>query len=149
MSAFLNSPAAQESLVDDAARTENGVQTFVATGSDSPSAPLEARNVWYEKTWTILGVAYASTKLTYDFEIDGVNVTNSLSCTPTFSNLIPLRTVNTAPEHFVADGKGTCKTVWTVVKGAGTPAEYQASSEQGLRTNGAGDIEAQWGPDDK
>lgn len=130
------------------------VQETTLTGSvASPSntaltgiaqtAAVKKKTDTHKKTWKLFGVKYASLEARMTYQYNGKTVTAINSCGGFYSNLIPLRKIQSiATPYFESKKtKAVCEITWQVSKVGGL---MEGKSVQGLRVDGKGSRVAFW-----
>ncbi|MGP9487164.1 hypothetical protein ACT3UD_00265 [Glutamicibacter sp. 287] len=91
----------------------------------------------HKKSWKMFGITYASVEARMTYQYNGKTVTSINSCGGFYTNLIPLRTIQSIPSQYFESKKtkAVCEITWHVTKSGGI---QEGKAVQGLRVSGKG-----------
>ena len=126
--------------------TVGGAEESVSEPSVSiaqPAATVRRKTDTHKKTWSMLGIKYASLEARMTYRYNGSKVTSIDSCGGFYTNIVPLRSVQSIPTSYreSKNTKAVCEITWHISKSGGI---QNGKSVQGLRVSGKGKRIAYW-----
>ncbi|WP_313813277.1 hypothetical protein [Glutamicibacter sp.] len=107
------------------------------------AAAVKRKTDTHKKNWKLFGITYASLEARMTYQYNGKTVTAINSCGGFYTNLVPLRTIQSIPSQYFESKKtkAVCEIRWHMTKSGGIQV---GDAVQGLRVNGKGSRIAYW-----